>query len=352
MDAVLFLSFSSLFFSSVPACSPSIYRAVSAFNPAEDTASPDYSLLENWAAHPDKQDPSDSIPEPLQATSITDTAVDVFFLHPTTLTSASSPEWNADIHDAALNARTDASTIRFQASVFNECRVFAPRYRQAHLRAYFTNDSASSRRAFDVAYGDLRAAFQYYLDHYNHGRPIIIASHSQGTTHAKRLLKEFFENQPLRGRLVAAYVIGMPIATTWFSELPACRDSAATGCIIDWRTFKYGYVPPYVTAEKSLSIVVNPLTWTTTDEYAPRSLNKGGILTHFSKLVPGVADAEIHGGILWTHRPHFPGSIFFRTKTYHIGDINLYYLNIRENIRTRVRSFEASAPAASAHPPS
>ena len=33
-----------------------------------------------------------------------------------------------------------------------------------------------------------KAAFQYYLEHYNNGRPFIIASHSQGTYHAKRLI--------------------------------------------------------------------------------------------------------------------------------------------------------------------
>ena len=53
---------------------------------------------------------------------------------------------------------------------------------------------------------DVKAAFQYYLEHYNNGRPIIIASHSQGTTHAKRLLKEFFDGTALQHQLVAAYL--------------------------------------------------------------------------------------------------------------------------------------------------
>jgi len=323
------------------ACAPGYAHSVAAFRVAGDNhSSPDYSKLENWAAHPDKKSPSDSTPEPLISGSIKDTGVDVFFLHPTTLTSANEKEWNGDIHDSALNAKTDGSTILFQASVFNECRVFAPRYRQAHIRAYYTRDTASARQAFDLAYGDLRTAFQYYLDHYNQGRPIIIASHSQGTSHARRLLKEFFENRPLMNRLVAAYIIGMALPMLGFTELGACADSTATGCVIGWRTFKRGYDPPFVREEKSPSLVVNPLTWTTTDEQAPRSLNKGAILTKFNKLVPEITDAQIHGGVLWVHRPHFPGSFLIRTNNYHIGDINLFYLNIRENIRTRIRYFE------------
>jgi len=56
--------------------------------------------------------------------------------------------------------------------------------------------------------------------------------------------------------------------------------------------------------------------------------------------VPGnVADAQIHDDILWINKPHFPGSFFYRTKNYHIGDMNLFYVNIRDNIRTRINAF-------------
>ncbi len=322
-------------------CAPGYSRSVTGYSRSgADTAGrPDYSSLDYWAAHPYKHGPSDSVPAPLRADFRKDSSVDVFFIHPTTLTDFAAQEWNADLHDEALNARTDRTTILFQASVFNEYRVFAPRYRQAHLRAYYTKDSASARSAFDLAYSDVRTAFQYYLDHYNQGRPIIIASHSQGTTHAERLLKEFFQDKPLKSKLVAAYIIGMAIPRDSFPDLPACRDSGATGCLIGWRTFKEGFEPPFVQEEKDSSIVVNPLDWTTTEEEAPRSLNKGAVLTTFNKLVPAITDAQIHGNVLWVHRPHFPGSFLIRTKNYHIGDINLFYLNIRENVRTRVRAF-------------
>ncbi len=296
-----------------------------------------YSLMDLWAAHPGKHDPSDSIPAPLQSGSISDSTVDVFFLHPTTLTDAKDTSWNADIRDSALNAKTDNSTILFQASVFNECRIYAPRYRQAHLRAYYNKDTVRAREALDLAYSDLREAFIYYLDHYNRGRPIIIASHSQGTTHAIRLLKEFFEDKPLAHRLVAAYVIGMALPGHYFTGLHPCGDSSATGCFLGWRTFKEGYVPDYVKKDSVPSTVINPLTWTMTDSFASRDLNKGAILTRFNHLVPRVTDAKIHDGVLWVHRPYFPGSFLLRTRNYHIGDINLFYLNIRENLRTRIR---------------
>ena len=70
--------------------------------------------------------------------------------------------WNAAIDDSALSEKTDYSTILYQASVFNQnCRVFAPRYRQAHLRAFFSDKKLNAMAAFDIAYSDVKTAFEY-----------------------------------------------------------------------------------------------------------------------------------------------------------------------------------------------
>ncbi|MBS1935857.1 MAG: DUF3089 domain-containing protein, partial [Bacteroidetes bacterium] len=137
------------------------------------------------------------------------------------------------------------------------------------------------------------------------------------------------------------YIPGMIIQKNYFNHLSPCKDSSATGCFIGWRTFKVGYEPDFVQKESGDCFVTNPLTWTSTDEYAGKNLNKGGVLTTFNKVIPEVADAQIHDDVLWAHKPHFPGSFLFRRKNYHIGDINLYYVNIRENLRTRVKAFKA-----------
>jgi hypothetical protein len=320
-------------------CTPAYEKYISAYVSDNKNNLPDYSKPEYWAAHPYKNDPADSVPAPLERNTIKDSVVDVFFLHPTTFGSKTDTNWNADINDAAINARTDYTTILYQASVFNECRVFAPRYRQANISAYFTKDTVESSKAFDLAYNDLKTAFQYYLDHYNNGRPIIIASHSQGSTHAIRLLKEFFDEGPLKSKLVVAYITGMAIPKNYFTTLAPCKDSTQTGCFVGWRTYKKGYEPEYIKKENGNAYVTNPLTWTTTDEYAPRSMNRGAVLTKFNKVSANVADAQIHDDVLWIHRPHFAGSIFYRKKNYHIGDINLFYVNIRDNVRTRINAF-------------
>jgi len=207
-------------------CTPKYQRVVGAYHIAAN-GQPNYELLDYWAAHPDKRDPSDSVPFPLQKEYVYDSTVDVFFIHPTTFTNRSDERWNAEIDDTSLNAKTDYTTILFQASVFNQARVFSPRYRQANLKAYFTNDTVEAIKAFELAYDDVRTAFQYYLDHYNQGHPIILASHSQGSNHAIRLLKDFFDQKPLKEKLVVAYIIGMNIPLTSFTDLKPCTDSTS-----------------------------------------------------------------------------------------------------------------------------
>ncbi len=131
---------------------------------------PDYSRLDYWAASPYKPDCSDSIPAFLKGEQRTSDA-DVFFIHPTTYTAdLKKASWNADVDDSALNEQTDRRPILDQASVFNgSCRVFAPRYRQAHLKAFIAGNSKEAKQALDLAYSDVKRAFQYYLEHDNNG---------------------------------------------------------------------------------------------------------------------------------------------------------------------------------------
>ena len=175
--------------------------------------------------------------------------------------------------------------------------MFAPRYRQANLFAFYTKNKDSANDALNLAYEDVRNAFEYYLKNYNHGRPIIIASHSQGTWHAGKLLKEFFEGKPLEKQLVCAYIIGLPVFTNYFSQLKPCEDSTATGCFVSWRTFQEGYIAPYIEKETLKAYVINPLTWTMDTTLAPAYLNKGGVLRNFNKVIPGLVHAQIHGNV-------------------------------------------------------
>jgi hypothetical protein len=277
----------------------------------------DYSNFDYWAALPQKQDPSDLSPDGLKPEA--DGGVDIFFLYPTSLLAKKDRHLhNAPIDYKKINEYTDKTSIKYQASIFNQVgKVYAPRYRQAHYHE------------------DVRHAFQYYLDHFNQGRPIIIAGHSQGTTHGMRLLKEYFDGKPLQEKLVVAYLPGIPIPQDLYSNIRICDNATDLTCVNSWRSYKYGHAPGFLEKENP-TVIVNPITWSRDTSITDKSKNKGAVLRKFENgVLKGIADAQIHKNILWIHKPKFPGSLLYWSKNYHVADFNFFYMDVRENAKLR-----------------
>ena len=86
-------------------------------------------------------------------------------------------------------------------------RVFNEKYREEGLKA------------LNLAYEDIRNAFIYYLKNFNDNKPFIIASHSQGTVHAKRLISEFIDGKELQNKLIAAYLVGIKVKENEFKDI-------------------------------------------------------------------------------------------------------------------------------------
>jgi Protein of unknown function (DUF3089) len=327
-------------------------------------SAPDYHNLYYWAASPYKHDISDSIPVFLKGEQ-RDTSADVFFIHPTSfknndgqlyamsdlennrrnlLEAMKKASWNADVTNEAINNETDTRSILYQATAFNgSCRIFAPRYRQANLKAFFVKGTVRSQKAFNLAYSDIKRAFEHYLQHDNHGRPIVIASHSQGSLHAIRLLQEFFDGKPLQKKLVCAYIVGYQIPIDAFKHIPVGNSPAATGCFVGWRSYQNGEAPPAIINEKGNSVCVNPLTWTTATRWAPEELASGSIIS-FNKKVQHSVSAAITPDtkILWVSLPDEIANRLGKMKNLHVFDYNLFWMNIRENVKQRLAAYNSN----------
>lgn len=306
-------------------------------------AEPDYSKLENWAASPFKDDASDKIPDFLKD-EVRSQQADVFFIHPTSYfgEEAASP-WNADLNDTSVNKETDSRSIVFQSTVFNgSCRVFAPRYRQANMKAFYVFGTPVANKAFDLAYSDVKNAFLYFLKNYNENRPVIIASHSQGSLHAIRLLQEFFDGKPLQNRLVCAYVVGYQIKKDAFKNLPLGERPDQISCFVGWRTYAKGEISKDVSSENGNSVCVNPLTWTSSEQWSSPELHQG-IMTGFETIVPHTVGAGIESTskILWIDTPVVLNEKKGPVKNYHVWDYNLFWLNIRQNVKLRIDAFNS-----------
>jgi Protein of unknown function (DUF3089) len=302
----------------------------------------DYSLATSWAALPEKVDMADSVPLKNGLSNAQGYAkVDVFFIHPTIFVyePTNNYHWNGDVNDKFLNDKTDKSTILNQATAFNgSCRVFAPRYRQAHYYSFVTKNKDDSKKALELAYTDVKDAFDYYLKNANKNRPIIIASHSQGTVHAKRLLKEYFDGSDLQKKLVVAYIVGIAVSPETFTYLKPSQSPNDIGCFAAWNTFAKGYIPKSYDLALKNSVSTNPLNWSSTNSYASYSANLGGVGPKF-KFFPNVVDAENYNGLLWVNKPKIPGSFLVHRKVWHIADINFFWMNIRENSKERIEAY-------------
>jgi len=96
-----------------------------------------------------------------------------------------------------------------------------------------------------------------------------------------------------------------------------------------------------VLAEKEPSHVVNPISWRTDKDWVSRKEQKGAVLYRFNKPKANNVGAGIHGNVLWSDKPRFFGNLFFTQKNYHIGDINLFWKDIRDNVDLRVEAYRA-----------
>ena len=332
------------------------------FDAATAPPAPDYSRQASWAALPEMKDASDVTPQGYAPIDPAKADVDVFFIHPTSYFSTG--RWNQPIDDADTNTRTDNGSIRNQASVFNGCcRIYAPRYRQMTFGG-FLEYSDSSKRAMDLAYSDVKRAFEYYIAHYNKSRPFIIASHSQGSRHALRLIQEMIDNTPLRGQFVAAYIVSNWVKQDWFDKdlktIKPCERADDTECVLTWSTILEGEdaqaqregfakrsgLPPQ--AANARYVCTNPLSWTTGPAPAPATLDIGGWVYGTGDTPrppdPNLVSARCDNGALYVSKPEgllysarvLPGG------NYHNYDYQLAYLNIRKNAQDRVKAFMES----------
>ena len=297
---------------------------------------PDYQNPDHWAALPERNDFADvqlvSGGDDEQAES----AVDVFFIHPTTYIGRES--WNQRMDDNEPNELTDVWVMRDQASVFNQCCLtYAPRYRQATLYS-FQDNKGNGEKALGLAYEDVRSAFLYFLKNYSLGRPFIIASHSQGSKHADRLLREEIIGRGLLSQMIAAYLIGFSVDGS--NGAPVCEKYNQLNCQISWNSSTRDAALKLAGPE---DICVNPLNWTTSEGLVAADQNLGSVTFASEGGVElNVADAQCREGSLFVSKvesERFSSNMPFGPENYHMYDYSFYYMNIRKNVQDRINEY-------------
>ena len=164
--------------------------------------------------------------------------VDCFYVYPTTSDEQSL------VADFAITPELKSIAL-FQAAPYNRiCKVYAPVYRQ--MTIYGLNHRTELTQPLaDQAYNDVKSAWNDYLTHYNKGRGVILIGHSQGSFTLRRLMKaEIDPKLTVRKKIVAAHLIGGNVLVAKgsdrggdFQNIPACKKSTQTRCVIGYSTF-------------------------------------------------------------------------------------------------------------------
>ncbi len=312
------------------------------FKHTKTPAKPDYTQTKYWACLPDKKDSADcEMPQYGLTDHQKHAKVDVFFVHPTNYEHGK--RWNVNLDNKEANAFVDKYPAKLEASIFNaSCKIYMPRYRIANLFAYFALER-NSKPAFDLAYSDVREAFIYYMKHYNNGRPLIIASHSQGTDYAVRLLKEFFDKDTsIRKQLVTAYLVGRPIYDTTFKTIKVSTYAKETGGYVTWNSVAR-WTNSFYGQPVGKVVGVNPVTWTQDSVYSRAHLHKGSVPFPYNRIDTALIEARVaHSGFLWckfTRQPNSKDYPNINSPYYHLDDYNFFYMNIRENVKERIDQY-------------
>jgi hypothetical protein len=308
--------------------------------PAQDVT--DYSQSEHWLFLP----------------ASVDKEVDVFYLYPTSWQKVDPNEPSICAIDNPLMPKYSKLAFARQATAFETIgNIYAPYYRQLDVasRSSMTIDEQEKVVA-GIPTSDAVGAFDYYIKHYNNGRPFILAGHSLGSNVLAYLLSGYMKNNlQVYSRLIAAYVIGYSVTSEYFAKNPHLKFANGPddiGVIISYNT----EAPEVVKGTNAVvlpdGIAINPITWTREETLATADKNLGSItLNKDGSVAAGIptpvmnyADAKVDKikGVVICSTADVdklsPGSVYVRG-VFHSFYYLFYYYNIRENATNRTKKF-------------
>ena len=313
---------------------PADIQLSAAQTPAQDAL--DYADADNWAYFGIGEDKD----------------ADLFLICPTV---DMNDEFNMSMDDEDTKA-SFLGALNMERGIYEEStRMYAPYYRQAAMKVY-SLDREEWEPYMELAYSDVSAAFAWYLEHENEGRPIVLAGFSQGADMCYRLLEEYFGDEELYDQLVAVYAIGWPCTEELTAQNPQIRPAQGAddfGVVISFDCEAPEVTETFISPAGQRAFGINPLNWRTDETAADKSENLGACFTDYNgeirseqeSLCGCYIDAE-RGAVKVTdvdpaeYAPIVPGLPY---GAYHVYDYQFFFRNLQQNVAERLASYMARA---------
>ena len=303
----------------------------------QDAAVTDYSARENWAYYAEGEN----------------RAADLFIICPTVDTR---DEYNMSLDDQKTKGNF-IGALNMERGIYEEStRMFAPYYRQAAMKVYDL-EAAEREPYMEMAYSDISAAFEYYLENENNGRPIILAGFSQGADMCYRLLKDYFGDDKLYDQLIAVYAIGWPCTRELVDKYPQIKPAQSAediGVTVSFDCEAPEVEETTIYPAGTEAYVINPLNWKTDSTRADKSENLGACFTDYSGGIK-TEEAGLCGCYIDEDRgivkvtdikaEDYPAILpILPEGAYHIYDYQFFYRNLQENVKLRVERYFTANP--------
>ena len=295
----------------------------------------DYSNIANWAYF---------------ESDATDKNADVFFVCPTVY-FGSDDSYNMELTDEDTKESFLGATNMEKGIYDADSRFFAPYYSQVGFNVY-SMGSSDSEQYFELAFDDVKSAFEYYYENCNDDRPIILAGFSQGSDMCIRLLKECFKDKDRQDQLIACYAIGWRITDEEIKEYPQLKfaeGESDTGVIISFNSEAENIDDSLMIPKGIKTLSINPLNWKTDSTISDKSLNLGACFTNYDGKIEkeinnltGAYIDDVRGALKVTDvtPEEYPAGIdIFEEGIYHLYDYQFFYRNLQNNVQTRINSY-------------
>ena len=239
----------------------------------------------------------------------------------------------ADTHDPYQRSRMRHEMYAVDSFYSGRFNYYSPYYRQASIQSWATEEMAYSR--LPLAMDDCIRSWEYYLAHYNQGRPFVLAGFSQGAVAVMEIMRRMPDS--VAARFVAAYIIGYKVTahdTATCRLLRPATGATDTGVTICFNSAK--------SPECEINLVsggnlygINPVNWRTDTVSAPFVLygkkQNDTLSAHYDPrscfvLVDGCKNNK-------------PMPVFGVPGNYHHMELKFYYPYIRKNIADRVDAY-------------
>lgn len=239
----------------------------------------------------------------------------------------------ADTRNPALRKRMLREMYAVDSFYSDKLNYYSPYYRQTTMQSWGSMNTAMVR--LPIALSDVKRSWTYYLEHYNQGRPFIIAGFSQGAYAVRELLKDMPDS--VYRRMIAAYAIGFRITEEDLRTCPNIKPAQGAtdlGVTVCYNSVRSPDCAIPIVSDGNV-VCINPVNWRTDTVSTPfifRGSKKDDTLSVR-------CDPESHLLIVKGYdKEHFL-PVIGRPGNYHYRELKFYYPYIRKNMADRVKAY-------------